>query len=187
MLDSDKLNLERVRFLLVDDNPQALNITTQVVTGYGVRKITKCGSAREARTAISNMTFDFILTDAQMPEEDGYSLVSWLRREAPEQNRFVPVIIVTGHTRQGQVMQARDCGVHAIVAKPLTPRVLLERIYWVAHDDRKFIECDTYVGPDRRFHSLGPPMGMHGRRNDDPPPGVPMPEETHDAQPGADP
>jgi len=174
MLDSDKLNLERIAFLLVDDNPQSLHIIAQVVTGFGVRKVTKCGSAREARAAIHNITFDFILTDAQMPEEDGYSLVRWIRRSAPEHNRFVPIVVVTGHTRQSQVLEARDCGVHALVAKPLTPKVLLERIFWTARDDRKFIECDAYIGPDRRFHSIGPPVGMAGRRADDPPEGVPQ-------------
>ena len=59
-----------------------------------------------------------------------------------------------------------------MVAKPITPKVLLERIFWVAREDRAFIECDTYVGPDRRFKHEGPPPGTDGRRKDDLPPEV---------------
>ncbi|MEI7931870.1 MAG: response regulator [Alphaproteobacteria bacterium] len=167
MLDSDKLNLERITFLLVDDNPQALIIAASVLAGFGVRSYHKCGSVKEAREYLSTNPVDFLLTDAHMPEEDGYSLVRWLRRHGPEANRFIPVIVVTGHTRQSQVLEARDCGVHAVVAKPLIPRVLLERIFWVANDQRKFIECDDYVGPDRRLKNLGPPEGILGRRSED--------------------
>ncbi len=167
MLDSDKLNLERINFLLVDDNPQALIIAASVLAGFGVRNYHKCGSVKEAREYLSTNAIDFLLTDAHMPEEDGYSLVRWLRRSAPEANRFIPVVVVTGHTRQSQVLEARDCGVNAIVAKPLIPRILLERIFWVANDQRKFIECDNYIGPDRRLRNLGAPEGVQGRRAED--------------------
>ena len=54
-----------------------------------------------------------------------------------------------------------------MVAKPITPKVLLDRIFWVAKEDRLFVATDTYVGPDRRFKRLGPPAGMSGRRKDD--------------------
>ena len=45
--------------------------------------------------------------------------------------------------------------------------VLLERILWAAREERQFIECDTYLGPDRRFKNEGPPIGVEGRRRDD--------------------
>ena len=102
-----------------------------------------------------------------MPDETGYELTRWFRREGPEANRLVPSIVVTGHTRLLQIFAARDCGAHFIVAKPITPKILLERIFWVGQADRAFIECDAYVGPDRRFKRLGPPAGMDGRRKDD--------------------
>ena len=93
----------------------------------------------------------------------------WLRRKGPEINRFIPIIALSGHTRRSQVLEARDCGVQAVIAKPLVPKVLLERAFWLARDKRHFIECDTYVGPDRRLHDLGPPEGVPGRRGEDAP------------------
>ena len=76
-------------------------------------------------------------------------------------------VVVTGHTRISRVMKARECGAHFIVAKPITPAVLLQRIVWVSKDERLFIDCETYVGPDRRFRRLGPRPGIQGRRSDD--------------------
>ena len=167
VFSTDRINLERISFLLLDDNLQSLDIMSSAVAGFGVRNITKCQSARDAKDVIRKNSIDFIITDAEMPEESGYDFLRWVRHEASEPNKFVPAIICTGHTRQSQVMQARDCGAHFLVVKPITPKVLLDRIFWVARDERSFVECETYAGPDRRFKRLGPPAGMQGRRKDD--------------------
>ena len=66
MFDGDKLNLERVHFLLVDDNPQALDILSQVLAGFGVRNLTRSDSAAAARNAIKKGGIDIILTEAQI-------------------------------------------------------------------------------------------------------------------------
>lgn len=167
MLGSDKINMDRLEVMLVDDNQQALDIMGQVIAGFGARNLTKCGSVREAKDVLRQKPIDFLLTDAQMPEEDGYALVKWLRTEAPEVNRYAPVVVVTGHTRRSEVTKGRDCGANFVIAKPVTPRILLERIFWVAQDPRSFVETEVYCGPDRRFKREGLPNGTEGRRTDD--------------------
>ena len=167
VLASDKINLEKINFMLIDGNHYFLDLMAQVVSGFGVRSITRCSSAEEARSVLAERVIDFILTDANMPDENGYDFLEWVRRHADEANRFVPAIIVTGHTRISQVARARDCGAHFIVAKPITPKVILERIFWVGRESRMFIESDTYCGLDRRFKTEGPPEGVKGRRAED--------------------
>jgi CheY-like chemotaxis protein len=167
VLASDRINLEKIEFLLIDPNPYFLEIMSQVITGFGARSITRCTTVAEARTVLAERVMDFILTDANMGDESGYDFIEWVRRHANEANRFVPAIIVTGHTRISQVARARDCGAHFIVAKPITPKVILERIFWVGRENRMFIESDAYCGLDRRFKTEGPPTGMPGRRAED--------------------
>jgi CheY-like chemotaxis protein len=167
VLASDKINLEKIDFLLIDPNAFFLDIMAQVVSGFGVRSITRCTTVADARTVLAERVIDFILTDANMPDESGYDFIEWVRRHAIEANRFVPAIIITGHTRISQVARARDCGAHFIIAKPITPKVILERIFWVGRENRMFIESDTYCGLDRRFKTEGPPAGMAGRRAED--------------------
>jgi DNA-binding response OmpR family regulator len=81
--------------------------------------------------------------------------------------KYIPIILLTGHASQNKVKEGRDCGVSFVVTKPLTPAILLKRIQWLAIDEREFVECATYVGPDRRVRNFGPPMNMKGRRKDD--------------------
>ena len=64
---------------------------------------------------------DLILADAEMPGCDGYDFVRWLRTEGPPDNRRVPVVMVTGHTRPSEVLRARDAGATTLVGKPIAP------------------------------------------------------------------
>ena len=168
MNGSARINLSSANVLVVDDNMQAVELLCGVLDGFGMRKFKRATSVEEAKEACADAIFDIILTDAQMPGIDGYEFIRWLRRSPDEQARLTPAIIVTAHTRRSQVTKARDCGANFIVAKPLTPKIILERIIWVAQSTRMFIETETYVGPDRRFRKVGPPPEFGaGRRRED--------------------
>lgn len=168
MQPSQHINLDKARALVVDDNPQSLDLLVGVLTGFGLRNIVRKANGREAQDELRYHAVDLILTNAQLPGMDGYDLVRWLRREADDAHRMTPAIIVTAHTRRAHVEKARDCGANFIITKPISPAVMLERILWVARGDRLFIECESYVGPDRRWRNAGPPAEFpDGRRRDD--------------------
>ncbi|WP_392354338.1 response regulator [Brevundimonas sp. LF-1] len=146
----DRINLEQSTVLLVDDTPQALDMLGSIFQGFGVKEQIKRPSAVEAVKLLQQRPVDLIVIDCGDPEMDGYAFTRWLRRETPAPMRYTPVILVTGHASQSKVQEGRDCGVSFVITKPLTPAVLLRRILWLAGDEREFVECATYVGPDRR-------------------------------------
>jgi CheY-like chemotaxis protein len=161
MNGSARINLSSASVLVVDDNMQAVELLCGVLDGFGMRKFKRAISFEEAKEACTETVFDLILTDAQMPGVDGYEFIRWLRRSSDEQVRLTPAIIVTAHTRRSQVTKARDCGANFIIAKPITPKIILERIIWV-------VETETYIGPDRRFRKAAPPSEYGvGRRSGD--------------------
>ncbi|AYG95083.1 response regulator [Brevundimonas naejangsanensis] len=163
----DRVNLEQSTVLLVDDNPQALDMLSSVFLGFGVKEQIKCASAVEAVKVVQKRQIDLVVIDCGDPEMDSYAFTRWLRRETPAPLRYIPVILLTGHASQAKVQEGRDCGVSFVVTKPLTPAVLLKRILWLAGDEREFVEAASYVGPDRRVRNFGPPIGVPGRRKGD--------------------
>jgi CheY-like chemotaxis protein len=170
MLELDKktrLNLDQARVLLLEEPQPGADILSQVFFGYGVRSPVRCVSPEEAMMRLEEETFELIVCDGDMPQGRAYDFVMRLRRSELEPNRYCPVILLSGHTPSAYVEKARDCGANFVVAKPIRPMVLLERIVWVCGDNRIFVELDTYVGPDRRFQFLGPPPGIEGRRKGD--------------------
>jgi CheY-like chemotaxis protein len=153
--DSAVFNLSGAITMVVDDSPFSLTLTTGVLAGFGVRPAFTIGRSVEARRVLQEKPVDLLLVDTDMPEIDGFELVRWLRRSGPNPNAFTPVIMTASHIRRGRVAEARDCGANFVVTKPFSAAMLLERILWVARDDRPFLEVGDYLGPDRRFRNEG--------------------------------
>jgi CheY-like chemotaxis protein len=162
-----RINLDRSVVLLVEQNSQAMDALTAMFRGFGVRKQFKATTGAEAMHFVKTQELDLIVSDASMPDMDGYDFVRWLRREAPEASRFTPVIMLTGHAARSMVEKSRDSGANFVVSRPFTPELLLQRVFWVAKDERQMVVAEGYVGPDRRFKNMGPPLGVKGRRKDD--------------------
>jgi DNA-binding response OmpR family regulator len=165
-----RINLERVTALIVDGNPLGADILRQVLTGFGVRRLHRAGSGAEAEALVQEREINLIVSSDVLPDMSGYDFCRWLRRSRIETNAFAPLIIVCGHTRRSDVQRARDSGANFVLTKPISTKVLLERVVWISRENRPFVEAGDYLGPDRRFQDLGPPESG-GRRRGDPPPG----------------
>lgn len=164
--DQGRVGLRDARVLCCDTTEQGAEIVSRILIGFGVHQITRSDSAESFKRAIADKGFDLILIDSAAGG-DGYGLAHWLRRSRFEPNRYVPVVILAGHTPKSQVERARDSGASAIVIKPISAGALLDRIMWIGRGERMFVETETYVGPDRRFKNEGPPNGLNGRRSTD--------------------
>ena len=160
-----RFNLERAVVLLLDGTPLGMEILVQVITGFGAKVIHRAFNVEEAREIVEKYELDLVVADS-LPGGEGYEFVQWLRRSRIEPNCFAPILLTAGHTPAGAVAQSRDCGADFIMKKPLTPKAVLERVVWIAREGRRFVDCDAYVGPDRRVQNKGVPFGK-GRRRDD--------------------
>lgn len=163
-----KFNLSSAVVLVVDRSTHSSDVTVQILSGFGVHKILRAQTAKRAQEIISMNAIDLMLIDPELEEEDGFEFIREIRRSKTD-NRFVPIILISGHAKISSIKRARDCGSNFFIAKPLTPSVVLQRIHWVASDKRQFVDVadGSYVGPDRRFKFEGPPPGSDGRRESD--------------------
>ena len=166
-LAGERLNLSSAEVLLIDSQPESLEVLTQMFTGFGVHTPHLATSMEEAQAMVGAHTFSLIIVDSVLAGGDGFGFVKWLRRSATAPNRFASVVLLMGHTRSSEIFKGRDCGANFVVRKPAPPLVMMQRILWLSRDKREFVEAPGYCGPDRRFQTLGPPDGVQGRRKDD--------------------
>jgi DNA-binding response OmpR family regulator len=163
-----RLNLTKAMVLLLQSNQAELDILGQVFIGFGVKAIRKCLTTNEAEDCIrSGIVFDLIVVDCDMPGGAGFDFISRLRQTEDGENRLAPIMLISGHTVPSSIVRARDCGANFVVAKPITPKVMYDRVMWLAREERQFVVSDSYAGPDRRHKTFGPPPGSKGRRHDD--------------------
>lgn len=161
-----RFDLSKAIAMVVDGSLHSLDVTAQILKGFGVASVLRCETVEEAEKLARVKTIDVIIIDPSIGGGAGYSFISTLRHSTGP-SAYVPVILISGHVRHSDVARARNTGANFVVTKPLSPAVLLQRILWIARDKRPFVEVGDYIGPDRRFKFEGPPAGSDGRRNDD--------------------
>ncbi len=143
-------SLERVRFLVVDDNSHMTCIVETILRGFGATRICSVRDAAEAFDRIKTDAIDIVICDYMMPVLDGLEFVKLLRTSSDAVNRAVPVILLTAHTERSRVEAARDVGATEVCCKPVTAKELMLKISAVVDRPRPFIKAPGYVGPDRR-------------------------------------
>jgi CheY-like chemotaxis protein len=163
-----RVNLADAQVLLLDASLQGRELLVQILNGLGIRHVTRAGAAPTAWDRLLETDYDLIICSSAAKGDDIYDFIRKVRATASAPNKFCPIIILSGHASASTTQKARDCGANIVVAKPINPRTLLERIVWIAKTTRPFIEAPgSYLGPDRRFQALGPPQGTVGRRKED--------------------
>ncbi len=160
------VSLRQTKILVIEDNPQALEILSQVLVGFGISEFRKCESLQDAHTAIDKSEFDVMIVDGELAGESGFEFTRFVRSRVGASNFTTPIVIITGSPTRAKVVEARDGGANFVIAKPIVPRTLLDRIVWIARNTREFIESEDYCGPDRRFRNVPLPFGMDDRRAD---------------------
>lgn len=144
------VSLEKVRFLIVDDNVHMLNIVKTILRGFGAIYVFEARDGHEALFRLKHDAIDILVLDYVMGEEDGVDFLRHLRTSADSPAPYVPVIMLTAHSEKNRVEAARDAGASEFCAKPVTAAEMLRKVAAVIDKPRPFIRTETYFGPDRR-------------------------------------
>lgn len=148
------MHLRDARLLVVDDHQPMREILKSLLFGLGARQVEEARDAAQAFEALRYSAFDILLTDYDMAGETGVQLAGKLRRADGNQNRRIPIVMVTGRAEGPVILAARDAGVDEYLIKPLTTVSLTQKLEAALNRRRAFIETPAYAGPDRRRRAL---------------------------------
>lgn len=146
-------DLSQLRLLVVDDNEYARTLMRTILLALGVRQLKLCADAETAFAELADFQADIVMTDWEMPQGSGVELTRRLRTDPASINPYIPVIMMTGHTDRSKVIEARDAGVTEFLVKPISSRLLCQRLQAVIEKPRPFVRAKSFFGPDRRRRS----------------------------------
>lgn len=143
--------LERVKSLIVDDNPHMRKLVATVLESYGEKEILHAENTSQAHELCQSAKPDLIILDMMFPgQPDGIAFAHDLRNNPDSPCPFVPIIMLTAYPGLDNVRAARDAGINEFLTKPITAGALYTRIYAVIETPRPFVRTQSYFGPDRR-------------------------------------
>jgi CheY-like chemotaxis protein/two-component sensor histidine kinase len=116
-------SLEGVNVLIVEDDRDARELLSAILERCGARTMV-ASSAAEALAAFAEGQPDVIVSDIEMPEEDGYSFIRRIRARGAEQGGTVPAAALTAYASPADRMRVLGAGFDIHLAKPVQPAEL---------------------------------------------------------------
>ena len=113
-----------MKIMLVDDSRTIRNIQKNVLKQLGHTDIVEAADGVEALARYAEQVPDLMLIDWNMPNMDGITLVRKIR----EQDKTIPMIMVTTEAEKSRVIEAIKAGVNNYCVKPFTVESLGEKI-----------------------------------------------------------
>jgi PAS domain S-box-containing protein len=116
--------LDGVRVLLVEDNPDTLDMLRFIFDEAGAEVI-PATSVDDALDALERFRPDALVSDIAMPDRDGYDLIREIRSREPEQGGKIPAVAVTAYARAEDRVRVLAAGFQMHIAKPIDPDELI--------------------------------------------------------------
>lgn len=116
----------KLKFLVVDDFSTMRRIVRNLLKELGYTNVDEAEDGAIALQKLNSGSFDFVVTDWNMPNMDGLALLQAIRRSP--QLKHLPVLMITAEAKKENIIAAAQAGASGYVVKPFTAATLAEKL-----------------------------------------------------------
>lgn len=116
----------KVKFLVVDDFSTMRRIVRNLLKELGFTNVEEAEDGAVAWQKIQGTSFDFIITDWNMPNMDGLTLLQTIR--GADAYKALPVLMITAEAKKENIIAAAQAGASGYIVKPFTAATLNEKL-----------------------------------------------------------
>jgi two-component system chemotaxis response regulator CheY len=115
-----------LRFLIVDDFSTMRRIVRNLLKESGYSEAEEAEDGVAALQKLRNGRFDFVVSDINMPNMNGFELLAQIKSD--EKLKHLPVLMVTAEARKEDIVAAAQGGAAGYIVKPFTKATLEEKV-----------------------------------------------------------
>ncbi|MEI6714053.1 MAG: response regulator [Verrucomicrobiota bacterium] len=115
-----------MKFLIVDDVSMVRRVLCMLIDEMGENQCVEAENGAAALDLLRNGLFDFVITDINMPQMDGWELLAEIRGDLRLKN--LPVLLITGNLGAQDRIRVESCGADGFLLKPFTLATLREKV-----------------------------------------------------------
>jgi two-component system, chemotaxis family, chemotaxis protein CheY len=120
------MGLENTKFLVVDDFSTMRRIVRNLLKELGFANVQEAEDGVDALNKLRGESFDFVVSDWNMPNMTGIDLLREIRADA--NLKHLPVLMVTAEAKKENIIMAAQAGASGYVVKPFTAATLDEKL-----------------------------------------------------------
>jgi two-component system chemotaxis response regulator CheY len=115
-----------MKFLVVDDFSTMRRIVRNLLKELGYTNVDEAEDGAVALQKLNTGQFDFVVTDWNMPNMDGLTLLQTIR-QTPHL-KHLPVLMITAEAKKENIIAAAQAGASGYIVKPFTSATLAEKL-----------------------------------------------------------
>ena len=119
-------NATELKFLIVDDFSTMRRIVRGLLKEIGYNNAEEAEDGSVALGMLKNQKFDFIVSDINMPNMNGFDLLAATKKDGSL--KHLPVLMVTAEARKEDIVRAAQEGAAGYIVKPFTKATLEEKV-----------------------------------------------------------
>ncbi|MBB1160612.1 chemotaxis response regulator CheY [Aquariibacter albus] len=120
------MSTPELKFLIVDDFSTMRRIVRGLLKEIGYQQAEEAEDGVVALQMLRNGHFDFVVSDINMPNMNGFELLKAVK--ADEALKHLPVLMVTAEARKEDIVLAAQIGAAGYIVKPFTKATLEEKV-----------------------------------------------------------
>ena len=117
---------KNLKILVVDDFPTMRRIIRNLLKDLGYENVDEAEDGAMGLEKLRNGSFDFVVSDWNMPNLDGLEMLKQIRADANLAK--LPVLMVTAEAKKENIIAAAQAGASGYVVKPFTAATLEEKL-----------------------------------------------------------
>ena len=118
-----------LRFLIVDDFSTIRRIVRNLLKESGFADADEAEDGVVALQKLHSSKFDFVVTDINMPNMNGFQLLTAIK--ADDKLKHLPVLMVTAEARKEDIVAAAQGGAAGYIVKPFTKATLEDKVTFI--------------------------------------------------------
>ena len=120
------METQNMKFLVVDDFATMRRIVRNLLKESGYGNVEEAEDGVAALGLLKMNKFDFVISDINMPNMNGFELLRQIRAEPALKG--IPVLMVTAEAKKEDIVNAAQCGASGYIVKPFTKATLEEKL-----------------------------------------------------------
>lgn len=115
-----------MKFLVVDDFSTMRRIVRNLLKELGYSNVDEAEDGVAALQKLASGGFEFVVTDWNMPNMDGLTLLQTIRQTP--QYKDLPVLMITAEAKKENIIAAAQAGASGYIVKPFTAATMAEKL-----------------------------------------------------------
>ncbi len=115
-----------MKFLIVDDFSTMRRIVRNLLKEIGYTNADEAEDGQVALAKLKNGNFEFVVSDINMPNMNGFELLTQIKSDAAL--KHLPVLMVTAEAKKEDIVAAAQAGASGYIVKPFTKATLEEKV-----------------------------------------------------------